>query len=452
VSRLCGAIALLLTFATVADTSAAVSVGPVGTGPGGSRSFMDLTGPNSGVGSLSKGKAKRATYVIPYTTLDRLTRPQLVFVNQYFSNFRETPGPNPIQVRATIEAARSFPVTSGGRRQWTVAPGARVVADATPGVDVPPRTAYKIRVEVDVAHAGEKWPLGRPALPGGVTPYAPSEILAPTSRPAVAIFGDSIAHGYDNAAQDGGYYGGIARALAGRAGYVSIATDSETAQNFAVASNVRLRMAAVQGAQYAVGMLGRNDLTRNTRSVAQMEHDLLTIWQRFAARGITVYACTVLPATTSTDSWATARNQRPYPSEPKRVALNDWIRAGAPIDRDTRVPVAQGTSGALVAGAKGHPLTGWFDTAATVETAKDSGLWKADGTPHRYTQGGVHPTAAGYALMARAIDPAVFTATPVREGGGSSGSSLFVAIAVAVAALSALLLLRELRKTFVMRG
>src|SRR3954452_16865564 len=93
------------------------AVRPVGTGLGGSRSFMDLPGPSSGVESLSDGKATHATYDLRYRTLGRLTRPQLVFVNQYFSNFRETKGPNPIAVSATIETrgGRSFPVTSAGR-------------------------------------------------------------------------------------------------------------------------------------------------------------------------------------------------------------------------------------------------------------------------------------------------------------------------------------------------
>jgi lysophospholipase L1-like esterase len=449
VNRSCAVIALVLTLATVADARGEVGVRPVGTGPGASRSFMDLPGPSSGVESLSDGKATHATYDLRYRTLGRMTRPQLVFVNQYFPDFREKGGPNPIVVSATIRTrvGGAFRVTTAGRPEWTVAPGARVVTDPTPKVDVPPRTPYRIRVTVKVAHKGERWPLARPALPGGIVPYAPSEILAPTTRPAVVIFGDSIAHGYDNSAPNGGYYGGIVRALAGRAGYVTIATDSETAQNFAIPSNTTLRMASLQGVQYAIGMFGRNDLTANKRTLPEIQRDLVSIWQQFAARGIKVYACTILPATTSTDAWATTKTQRVQPSEPRRVAINDWIRAGAPIDRATRLPVAKGTAHALAAGADGHPLAGYFDTAAALETSRDSGLWKVDGKPNGYTEGGVHPTAAGYALMAKTIDPAVFTASPGRAPShGSSTRDLLKWLAIVVAVILSLALLRELRK------
>jgi lysophospholipase L1-like esterase len=455
-------------------------VAAVGTGLGGSRSFMDLEGV-AGLPTLSDGKLTRRTYVLGYKALGSLSRLQLVFVNQHFSSFREAPGPNTIFVAATIEypiGTRTtrptfYRVRSKGSTEWAVAPGGLVMTDPTAGVRIPTGAEYRVRVLVRVARAGEKWPLARPAMvgsagsplaptraegtydgdllttnrgwvPASTAPYAPQAILAPTNKPSVAIFGDSIAHGYDGTAAGGGYYGGIVDALDRRAGYVSIATDSETAENFAKPSFRRLRMASVTGVKYAVVLIGRNDLSANTRSVAQMQADLLTIWRSFTARGVKVYACTILPRTTSTDQWKTTRKQTVHPSEAKRVALNEWIRAGAPIDRATGTAVSGHPDGALTAGSSGHPLTGHFDTADTVETARNSGIWKVDGTPHRFTDGGVHPTAAGYALMAAAIDPAVLTAPPPGPSSSGGGSGLLIALLIALVVIGVAVLLRQL--------
>jgi lysophospholipase L1-like esterase len=283
-------------------------------------------------------------------------------------------------------------------------------------------------------------------VPASSSPYAPQAILAPTSAPGVAIVGDSIAHGYDSTEVGGGYYGGIVRALEGRSGYVSLATDSETAENFAKPSLRRLRMGSLTGVKYAVVLIGRNDLSTNKRSVAQVQGDLLAIWRGFAERGIKVYACTILPRTSSTDEWKTRRNQTVDASESKRIALNDWIRSGAPIDRKTLRPMAVPAPGAVKAGAARHPLAGYFETADTVETARNSGIWKVDGSPDRYTAGGVHPTAAGYRLMAGAIKPAVFT-TPASASPASGGSGFVVALLVVVVALGGAVIIRQIVRT-----
>jgi hypothetical protein len=91
------------------------------------------------------------------------------------------------------------------------------------------------------------------------------------------------------------------------------------------------------------------------------------------------FLTTCLPYTTSTDGWATTTNQTVFNStyETQRVAHNTWVRAGCPVDPTSLAPVPVGTGGALTMGQYQHPITGFFETAAAVESSLNSGLWLA---------------------------------------------------------------------------
>jgi hypothetical protein len=116
-----------------------------------------------------------------------------------------------------------------------------------------------------------------------------------------------------------------------------------------------------------------NILARNASDVEPLNVLIATAVRR---HGISrVYLTTNTPFTSSTDGWATTTNQTPMSSLAQRILYNTWVRAGAPIDPTTLVPVAVGTSGALVAGNVGHPITGIIDIAAPVESSLNSGLW-----------------------------------------------------------------------------
>lgn len=131
---------------------------------------------------------------------------------------------------------------------------------------------------------------------------------------------------------------------------------------------------------------GRNDVTGG-QTLAQVQATLLSLWSGAAARGCKVFQTTITPRTTTTDNFLTLANQTADATDPVRVALNTWIRAGSPIDPGTLAAVAVGTSGALLAGATNHPLyantaapLGYVEVADTVESARNSGLWKVIGT------------------------------------------------------------------------
>jgi lysophospholipase L1-like esterase len=139
----------------------------------------------------------------------------------------------------------------------------------------------------------------------------------------------------------------------------------------------------LQGLTHALVLLGTNDY--QNRSTTQLQADLTTIWTALANRGMKVYAGTLVPGTNTTDSWATTANQAPKTGDSTRIAVNDWIRS------------------------KPAPLTGFFDFADVCETARNSGLWKVNGTANYATSDGIHPSDAMHQLMGAAINTAVFT-------------------------------------------
>jgi hypothetical protein len=61
--------------------------------------------------------------------------------------------------------------------------------------------------------------------------------------------------------------------------------------------------------------------------------------------------------------------------------------------------VAIGTSGAVLAGQAGHPLYSHWEIADQVETAHNSGIWKAS-----YTTDGLHPNTTGINAAAAGVN------------------------------------------------
>jgi hypothetical protein len=134
-------------------------------------------------------------------------------------------------------------------------------------------------------------------------------------------------------------------------------------------------------------------------TAAQAEANAIPVWQQVSLYSISQYQTTVIPRVTgSTSQYMDTVNQTPNSTyEPQRVALNQWLRDGAPLSgagttASPFTPAATGTAGAtrtafynsastLVSAASGpytHPLAGVFDIAPAIEYAQDDGLWKPD--------------------------------------------------------------------------
>lgn len=225
--------------------------------------------------------------------------------------------------------------------------------------------------------------------------FAPCAIIGTPTDPgtpkAVVLQGDSITLatqdsivGWTTTGQwspnlniaGGGY---LMRALAGQAGILQQAFGSDLMTWYLANAGHYRRGFTTRWAKYAVIAYGENDVN-GSRTAAQLQTDLLTQATRNFARGVLKNVIvTITPYTTSTDLWATTGNQTTAssPANTVRIAHNTWVRDGGPIDPVTKAPVATGTVVALRFGDPLHPIAGYLDVAAAVETSLNSTVWKA---------------------------------------------------------------------------
>ncbi|MCF3941304.1 hypothetical protein [Gordonia tangerina] len=344
-------------------------------------------------------------------------------------------GDNAITVKCDVEDAsgkRKRGWTTTGARSMTIEPGGHgyftVQGTFKKGDRIYTRT------HVSVASAGMKWPRGlttntgpQAGLGEGVTVgsdltlpsttavsqsfvwvYSPAMILGEVATPAptVAIIGDSIAASQaDNA--DRGF---IVRALEPlNLGYVWLPQQGETMSMWHTADEGGGRAVGLDHVSHAICQYGVNDIFNNGNSLATWQTNALKLWTALAQRGISVFQTTITPKSSSTDSWATTANQTAAAQTGVRNSVNDWLRAGAPLNPSTLAAVAVGTAGALLAGQPDHPLTGYFEVADQAESARNSGLWKVTGTANYATGDGTHPSGAMHTLMAAGIDASRLT-------------------------------------------
>lgn len=393
-------------------------------------------GQNLNTGNLSNGTDTSGNYRYLHQCLVGASDICLVYGNYYSGG---TPGPNSITVTAAVEnptaatqnnngqTGAKLQVTWGGAPSVTIQPGGIVVSDPIP-MRLPAGQYLATRTYVSVSAAGQKWPVDLYTIQGsweGATRGAPATDLTMSSTttigqsteagygpiavigtpftartPCVGLVGDSILYGSGDTNPNG--MGFAVRALAAaNIPYISVAKPGEQASSVNTEAGFQKRMALTAACTAVIEEYGQNDRA-NGRTLAQIQADRLTLWGYYADRGIKVYATTNTPNTTSTDSWATTTNQTLTSSESIRTQLNDWLRDGAPIDATSKAAVPRGTtSNVLRAGSPGHPLVGYIEVADTVETARNSGIWKAS-----YTGDGTHPNATGHAAAASAIPTA----------------------------------------------
>jgi hypothetical protein len=225
----------------------------------------------------------------------------------------------------------------------------------------------------------------------------PSAILGLARQPeasrSVALIGDSLLMGYLDTPIDGHLKGFAVRGPEYEDVRYRRVQQGGDRMAFWTAANATKRIALVQPATTVFCDLGSNDLA-NGATLAQLQAAALVTWTQLGAQGAKVHQWTLLPKTTSTDSWATKANQTPvapaFAAGGTRQLFNAWLRAGAST-------VINGNT--VTFGQSGHPLTGVVDISATVEDATDSNYWKTPG----WTTDGAHPTATGYEALGQAF-------------------------------------------------
>jgi hypothetical protein len=351
-----------------------------------------LSASNGGAGK-SNGTDTGGNYRQILKTLVPFHAPRFVYTNSINNNGAEADGDNAITIRAAIElpgGAGFIPVTFGGQRSVTIQPGATVQSDPVGfSSSLTSSPNWYIRTNVSVASAGMTWPLQLMAATNdqaetgtAVTDkttsgtiataylrmYGPAAVLgvAETETPSVAICGDSIAAGYNHTYQNSFLTLALDRASVP---YINLAAGSEVSGKWG-ANQARFRRAPLlRHCTHVIFEDGINSFGGGL-TFAQVQATQQAAWDYFKSLGLVVIQTTITPRTTSTDSWATAGNQTLYSAAENtiRTQFNAWVRT---------LPA---------------PLSGYIEAADTVESARDSGKWKTDGTANKWTSDGIHPS------------------------------------------------------------
>lgn len=370
----------------------------------------------TGGGAVAPGVTTLSSYTIPEAVTDlRIVIPNWTWVA---TTTKETPVGNQVTFKAAIQyQGTTYPIYFGTTRSVTVDDGTTIVSEPV-SLILPAGATIGIRMLTSVATSALKWP--NDALGGGpgVTNLGDGYVLgdavdsgtigtagsvaAPmiilgtplgAPLPRIAAIGDSIMAGLGDTGQSVGYgqvgpNSWLTRGIASTLPMFRFAGGSDLAMNWAAAGGaVQIRRGRFfRGMSRAVIALGTNDLSGvnsvSARTFAQLQADITTIVSQLNSRGIPsskIWIATLPPRTTSTDSFATTANQTVVASESKRVAYNTWVR-GVPLG-----------------------IAGCIDVAAQVETALNSGIWKATGSAQGYTEDGIHPNATGHTAMAAAV-------------------------------------------------
>ena len=206
--------------------------------------------------------------------------------------------------------------------------------------------------------------------------YVPAAIIGPTTKPSVALVGDSITLGTYDVVDTSGDTGSLARSIGPYLAYINEGVGGESAQGVVGSDTQRLALAAYTPS--SIIALGTNDTFLNSTSAATTEGYLQTLYTAFGFSGThKVFGAVLLPQTTSTDNWVTTTNQSTKSQEPQRKALNFYIES------------------------RPAPLAGYFDLGDVFEWYPTSGYWNLPpGSPGGdWTTDGTHPSLYGYMLI-----------------------------------------------------
>lgn len=324
----------------------------------------------------------------------------------------EAVAPNGTTVKVALQVGSTVvPVTfRGGVRTATCDPGGRLISDPIGGLWTKGTQLY-LRI-FNASTSGAAYPNTTPSIGPGLAAFANNkwtkgaDIVDATTvgasaggeslwggcllgRPlnpspfVLGAVGDSITNGTGDTGGTG--YSWLTRATAGNIPLFRYTKGGVLAAGTVATPFYSMPMLA--GCSHVVVMLGSNDLM-GSKSFAQITSDLSYLYRAAAAQGPKIVGVTLPPRTDSTDAWATTANQTIVGTDylggagSVRSQVNAWVRAGA-----------------------GGLLRGYIEFADAVETARDSGVWKAG-----LASDGIHPNAAGHAAVAAAVDLASIAA------------------------------------------
>jgi lysophospholipase L1-like esterase len=211
----------------------------------------------------------------------------------------------------------------------------------------------------------------------------PLGILGMTTRPSFFIAGDSVAASVGDVPDSQLAAGFIARALGNRYGYFNAAVSGEQVNGLTNNAQYLQRSFMAQYCTHVICQYGTNDIgVSSGRTAAQVIADISAFRNKWFA-GKRFYQCTLLPRTTSTDSFITETNQTPVATDSVRAAFNDQLRLGALTTR----------------------FDGILDVDQIVQNSYIGRKWKAFGTTtNALTADGTHPTTFGSQYIAAQLN------------------------------------------------
>ena len=239
----------------------------------------------------------------------------------------------------------------------------------------------------------------------GVWPLA---LIGRSAEKPVAILADSIGEGFGDMADTADHVGMLARLVGPALPYINL---SQSGDRLDLLRQSHSKRFAVLGyARTLLLGLGVNDISAG-RSLPAIQADLIAIWteaRNHLQPGGKVIQTTITPNCTSTDNFATLANQTAAANfstsgDGTRERLNDWLRDGAPLSEGASA--LTGTPDAFRAGNAAHPLHAVLDMADEVESARNSGKWRVDGTAFKWTGDGLHPSSFAHKEAANAVSP-----------------------------------------------
>lgn len=356
--------------------------------------------------SISDGVAFSVTSRYRHVVDIDCTSPELVFCNWYNNGGTDADGSSWVLVKSFVHLGdgTALPVLFDGQPTAWIPPGGQSVGQF--GTTLNRGDVIFSQTNIAV-FSGDRFPLGRitdstqtegvvagdftegSVAASAVRGYGPWAILGvptlPVASPSVLFFGDSRVVGYGDPAGTADTRGWVSRAFDGNLSYLNLGISGSSVLIASTLGYLRRRLALANLCQFdaAVVVYGINDIIGGA-TAAEVEARLSALYGFLADTGIPVYGGTVSPVTSSTDDWQTTVNQTTAAHNTERVTLNNWIRT---------TPA---------------PLSGFFELADAVESARDSGLWKASGVPFGFTADGVHESSGGAAAEAAVVDPSTF--------------------------------------------
>lgn len=341
-----------------------------------------------------------------YVALDAVTAVSIRFDNWSTGSASETSGAQAQTVTATLE----YPIgtihsrfTFSGGNTGTVPAGGALVSDSL-AVTLPLGARFAVRSWLNapggaaytqvLGASGDGSSFGASiadttgttaALPANVTSWGPTAVLGMTSRPVVAIAGDSIGAGYLDSAGDNlaGAVGVIGRSIYLDVPTLNVSSVGNTLPGFAgvgtggLDGRKKRQYMVDAGCTHVISNLGVND-AGGSRASSQMITDLNAL---IALIGLPWIHCTITPPqAASTDAYLTVANQTAHANAVAQQQFNDALR--------------RGTAGLLHAA---H-----VEIADLAESSRGSGKWRVDGvTANLSTPDGLHPSVWLYRQIAQ---------------------------------------------------